>query len=169
MNKKETDWNSIDFNDPDDYAPDLQFCPFCGSESDERVGYNEKLDLLKRSCSNCESIYIEDSQYEIVVLKGGERDWEKYLSQNLTFPFKARVEEISDEELFRFGDPGPIRYKDVLTVIGIRGYFNPYRIVVDVKKGGKKHAVVLSDLSVIDKRSLNYKIVNDYLSWDGSC
>jgi len=162
---KEINYDSIDFNDPDDYAPDTDICSFCGSESDERIGYNEKLDLLKRACSNCGVIYIEDGKGKKTILQGEARDWDAYLSQHLTFPFEATVDEISDEEFFGVGDPGPILYKDKLTVVKVSGDDDKYGIIVDVKKGRKKYAYPLCDLAVADKKSSNYKLVDDYLSW----
>lgn len=169
MAKKEMDYDSIDFTDPDDYAPDTEICSFCGSESDERIGYNEKLDLLKRSCSNCGAIYIDDGKGENIVLKGEKRDWAKYLSQHLIFPFEAIVDEISDEEFFGAGNLPAIRYNDKLTVIGVGGDFDLYGIIVDVKKGKKKYAYPLCDLEVVDKKSSNYKLVADYNMWFANC
>ena len=170
MAKSIVNYNEIDYyNDPDDYAPDTYICSFCGSESDERIGYNEKLDLLKRACSNCGVVYIEDSESEITVLKGEKRDWETYLAQHLIFPFDAIVDEASEEEVFGIGNPGPIRYKDILKVIKVGGDFDLYGIVVDVKKGRKKYAYPLCDLAVVDKNSPNYKLLDDYKTWFANC
>ena len=38
-----------------------------------------------------------------------ERDWVEFLSQHLTFPFKAIVDEVSEQEFFGIGDTAPIR------------------------------------------------------------
>jgi len=164
MMKKKIDWDSIDFNDPDDFAPDTYTCFNCVSETDERIGYNEKQDLLKRACSNCGIIYIEDSKCNITLLEGEMRDWKAYLSEHLTFPFKAKVDEMSDAEAF--GRPVPLRYHDDVTVVGISGDFDMYGIVVDVKKGQKEYTFPLCDLAVVAKKSPNYKLVDDYRDWD---
>jgi len=165
MKKNTIDYDSIDFNDPDDYAPDTDNCSFCGSESDERIGYNEKEDLLKRACSNCGAVYIEDAQGEIIVLKGEKRDWAVFLSEHLSFPFEARVDEASDEEIFGRGDPGPIRYKDRVTVTKTDYEDDLYGVIADIKKGSKKYSYPLCDLAVVDEKSPNYKIVDDYRTW----
>jgi len=158
-------YEGIDFNDQDDYAPDTQICSFCGSESDERIGYNEKKDLLKRACSNCGAIYIEDGQGEITIIKGEKRNWAEYLKQNLVFPFEAVVDEASDEEAFGFGDPEPIRYKDRVTVVNTEFEDDLYGVIADIMKGRKKYAFPLCDLAVVDNTSPNYKLVDDYRTW----
>ena len=170
QNKKlEIDYNSIEFNDPDDYAPDTNICISCGSESDERVGYNEKWDLLKRACSNCGMVYVEDADGEVVVLEGEKREWGEYLRSHLIFPFEAIVDEASDEEVFGVGKPSPIRYKDKLTVINAEFEDDKYGVVADVKKGKKKYTFSLCDLEVADKKSPNYKLIDDYRTWFANC
>ena len=163
------DYDEIDFNDPDGYAPDTDICTSCGSKSDERVGYNEKLDLLKRACSNCGMVYVEDGDGEVVVLKGEKREWGEYLRAHLVFPFEATVEEASDEEVFGIGDPGPIRYGDKLTVLNADFEDDMYGVVADVKKGRKKYAFPLCDLKATDKNSPNYKLIDDYRAWFANC
>ena len=169
MAEKVVGYDGIDFNDPDDYAPDTQICSFCGSDSDERIGYNEKMDLLKRACSNCGVIYIEDGQEKITILKGGKRDWPAYLKQNFTFPFEAIVDEASDEEVFGFGDPGPVRYKDRVTVLNTDFEDDLYGVIANIKKGRKKYSFPLCDLAVVDNTSTNYKLLDDYRMWFANC
>ena len=163
------DYNTIDYNDPDDYAPDRHTCTSCGSESDERIGYNEELDLLKRACSNCGMVYVEDDDGNKVVLKGEARDWEDYLRSHLKLPFEAIVDEASDEEIFGFGDPGPIKYRDKLIVTEVVMDDGMYGIIVDVRKGRAKHAFPLCDMKVANKNSSNYKLVDDYRTWFANC
>ena len=149
------------------YAPDTELCSFCWSKSDERVGYNEKLDLLKRACSNCGAVYIEDGQGRITILKGEKRDWAAFLPQNLVFPFEAEVEytEGSGVELFEFDDPSPFHYKDRVKVLDTDFEDDLYGIIAGIRKGRKKYAIPLCDLSAIDNASHNYKLVDDYKTW----
>ena len=167
MNSKKFDFSAIEFNDPDDYAPDTQICPFCWSESDERAGYNEKEDLLKRACSNCGAVYIEDGQGAITVLKGKKRDWAAFLPQNLVFPFEAEVDDVegSDAELFGFENLNPFRYKDIVKVLDADFEDDLFGIIARVRKGRKKYAIPLCDLLVLDKTSSNYELVEHYKTW----
>jgi len=167
MSNKESDFNGIEFNDPDDYAPDTEICSFCWSESDERIGYNEKADLLKRACSNCGAVYIVDGQGEEIIIRGEKRDWAAFLSQNLDFPFYAEVEGVegSDAELFGVSNPFPFRYKDRVKVLDTDFEDELYGIIAGVRKGRKKYAIPLCDLSVVDTASANCKLVEDYSNW----
>jgi len=169
VKKTKIDYDAIDFNDIDDYAPDVDICPFCGSESDARVGYNKKKDLLKRACSNCGVVYVEDAKCEITILEGEQRDWQTYLSQHLTFPFAAKVDEVSDEEFFGRGDPGSIRYEDEVTVLNTNFEDDLYGVIAEIRKGKKKYSYPICNLAVLDKKSPNYKIVADYRVWFDNC
>ncbi|MDR2650111.1 MAG: calcium-binding protein [Clostridiales bacterium] len=169
MDNKALGYEGIDFSDPDDYAPETEICSFCGSESDERIGYNKKMDLLKRACSNCGAIYIEDGEGEIIILKGEKRNWGTYLKKNFIFPFEAVVDEASDEEVFGFGDPGPIRYKDRVTVTNTDFEDDIYGVIAEIKKGRKKYSFPLCDLAVVDNKSPNYKLLDDYRTWFANC
>ena len=168
-NKHIIDYDKINFNDRDDYAPDTQICMSCGSESDERIGYNEERDLLKCACSNCGIVYVEDVIGEIVLLKGEYRFWDKFLRSHLLVPFAAVVDSASDEEIFGFGKIGPIRYKDELTVISVVNEDVIYGIMVNVEKGKMNYTYPLCDLKVSDPKSPNYKLVDDYRTWFANC
>jgi hypothetical protein len=167
MDCKESDCSALDFDDLDDYAPDVQVCTFCWCESDERVGYNEKEDLLKRACSNCGAIYIEDGQGKIIVVKGEKRDWAVFLSQNLAFPFEAVVEDVegSDAEIFGYENSYPFRCGDSVKVLDTDFHDDLCGIIAGVRKGRKKYAIPLCDLSVKGSSSHNHKLVDDYKTW----
>ena len=101
--------------------------------------------------------------------KEEKRDWETYLAQHLSFPFEAQADEISDEEFFGIGDPGPIRYRDKLKVVNTGFDDDKYGIIAEIRKGRKKYYYPLCDLDVLDKKSPNYKIVDDYRTWFANC
>jgi len=171
MNHKLPDYSDLDFDDPDDYAPDTQICPFCWSESDERIGYNEREDLLKRACSSCGAIYIEDGKGKTIIIRGEKRDWTAFLSQNLGFPFEAVVEDVegSDAELFGYENTYPFRCGDMVKVLDTNFVDDLCGVIAGVRKGRKKYAIPLCDLSVIDNSSLNHKLVDDYKAWFFNC
>ena len=157
------DYRKIKFED--EFEAEDEICAVCGNEAMSRVGYNEKEDLLKFECPECGAIFIEDGERKTTMVKGKKRDWCKYLAENLSLPFEAVVTEISDEELFGAGDPGPIRYKDKLTVISVDFEEDLYGVLVSVKKGRKKYAYPLIDLEPTDKQSANAKLLNNYGAW----
>ena len=169
MNSIVPDYGGLEFNDQDDYAPDTQICPFCWSKSDERIGYNEKENLLKRACLNCGAIYIEDDEGKVTVLKGEKRDWMTFLSQNLVFPFEAIVEDVEgndgDAEHFGYENLYPFRCQDRVKVLDTDFEDDLCGIIAGVRKGRKKYAIPLCDLSVADKTSNNHKLVDAYQTW----
>jgi len=103
------DYSSIKFDD--EFEADDEICEVCGNDSMLRIGYNEAKHLLKFECSECGAVFIEESNDKTTMIKGKERDWGEYLSKNLSLPFEAIVTDVSDEEFFGVGDPGPIRMK----------------------------------------------------------
>ena len=167
MNKSKIDYNNITFNDPDDYAPDTDTCMNCMNETDERIGYNEKMDLLKRACSSCGLVYIEDGEGNRTIIKGEKRDWMAFLSKNLSFPFEANVIEYdgSDAEFFGFEPNSPFRLNDKVKVTKTNFNDENYGVIATIYKGRKKYDIPLCDLEVVDKASLNYKLVDDYKTW----
>ena len=92
-----------------DEEEEEDFCRVCGS-LDISIGYNENAQIYKYDCSNCGSVAAVNNDGELFFIEGGERDWEKYLSENLEFPFIAEITEMSDRELFNPDNPGPICY-----------------------------------------------------------
>jgi hypothetical protein len=99
------------------------------------------------------------------VLAGVDRDdemgclhaWEDRLAGRLSFPFEAKVSE--------FQTRGPLQVGDRVKVTGIGLVDDLYGIIVDVRLGRRKHAFSLCDLEVVDRRSPNYQLVDDYAVW----
>jgi hypothetical protein len=83
--------------------------------------------------------------------------WEEYLEEHLVFPFEAEVEEHQDE--------GPLQAGDRLKVTGIGTADDLYGVIVDVWRGRRKYAFPLCDLAVVDERSPNHELVDDYGTW----
>jgi hypothetical protein len=83
--------------------------------------------------------------------------WEEYLAENLGFPFEAEISEYQER--------GPLQAGDRLKVTGIGLVDDLYGIIVDVRRGREKFAFPLCDLEVVDKRSPNYQLVDDYAVW----
>jgi hypothetical protein len=83
--------------------------------------------------------------------------WEEYLTEHLSFPFEAEVDEAQDR--------GPLRDGDRLKVTGISLLDELYGVIVDVWRGRRKYAFHLCDLAVVDERSPNHQLVKDYRVW----
>ena len=150
---------------------EADICFNCGSESENLTGWNEDKYFSKLECSNCNIVSILDENTgERSVIEGDARDWETFLQDNLVFPFEAIVDECSDREFFG-RNPGPIKYKDTLIVKAVELDDDLRGIIVEVKKKGERRKLYyqLCDLDVVDKASINYKLVNDYRVWDANC
>jgi hypothetical protein len=83
--------------------------------------------------------------------------WEEYLAENLSFPFEAEVDEYQEK--------GPLQAGDRVKVTGIGLVDDLYGVIVDLRRGRRKYAFHLCDLAVIDERSPNHQIVDDYRTW----
>jgi hypothetical protein len=79
---------------------------------------------------------------------------EKHLKDNLGFPFLAEVCEFQVNGILNEGDK--------VKVLGILGSEDLYGIIVKVKLGRKTYHFPLYDLSVVDKKSDNYKLIEEY-------
>jgi len=82
--------------------------------------------------------------------------WSRYLEKALLFPFEAMIVE---------GDIGPLEIGSRVRVHSIAIVDDLYGIIVDVRFGHRKYACPLCDLEAMDKRSLNYRNVLDYVVW----
>jgi hypothetical protein len=83
--------------------------------------------------------------------------WEEYLEEHLAFPFEAEVDE--------FQDRGPLQAGDRLKVTGIGLVDDHYGVIVDVRKERRKYAFPLCDLAVVDERSPQRQLIEDYRTW----
>lgn len=82
--------------------------------------------------------------------------WEKYLEENLRFPFEAEVSEYQER--------GRMRQGDKITVVKISGVDDLYGVIISGKWGSQKIEFPLCDLTVMGK-SVNKQVVSDYAVW----
>ena len=156
----------IDIEFPDAFEEDDELCTICGAEA-ALTGWNEEKMLSRFECAECGAIFIIDDDYNETVLKGEKRDWEKHLSEKLSFPFEARIDEQQGDDLF--GARGPLSYGNKVTVIKVSGEYDMYGVIVKIKKGGKNYEFPLCDLAVDDEESANYKVLELYRDWFANC
>ena len=96
------------------------------------------------------------------VLSGAEAEreafaaWEKYLKENLRFPFEAEVSEYQDS--------GPLHQGDRIKVLTISMVDDLYGVIVSGKRGLRNIDFPLCDLAVIGNER-NRQIVSDYAVW----
>ncbi len=64
-------YNKISFED--EFEAEDEICEACGCDTMPRVGYNEDKDLLKFECPECGTVYIEDSNGKMTMIKGKKR------------------------------------------------------------------------------------------------
>lgn len=140
-------------------------CCICGNEPILRIGYNKKEQMYKNECKNCGAITVAHRETgKITLIKGEARNWEKYLSDNMEFPFIAQIVEITGREFFNPDDPPPIGYMDIVKVLEV--YETPiYGIVAVVQKGRKEYIQPLCFLEAEDINSRNYTEMENYNKW----
>ena len=150
---------NIEFND--EFEEEEEICPICGGDA-QVTGWNEEEELSRFECADCGAIYVYDIDYDMTILKGEKRNWEKFLAANLSFPFKGVVDEYQ-------GEKGPIRQGDFVTVNKIMGEDDMYGVIVEIHANKKKFHFPLCDIGVCDLTSANYKIVHNYGIWFTNC
>jgi len=82
--------------------------------------------------------------------------WERYLAENLRFPFEAVVSEYQDEGALQRGDR--IRVQEISLLDDL------YGVIVSGKWGRRSIDYPLCDLDVVGE-SVNEQIVSDYALW----
>ena len=96
------------------------------------------------------------------VLTGVEDDWEafkaweRYLEQNLRFPFEAVVSEYQEK--------GRLRQGDRIRVLEISVLDDLYGVIVSGKRGSESIDFPLCDLDVVGD-GVNEQLVSDYAVW----
>lgn len=88
---------------------------------------------------------------------GAFKAWEKYLQENLTFPFEAEVSEWQDR--------GPIKTGERVRVLGIELVDDLYGLIVAVKTKHGHYDFPLCDLEVFPDTSPNHQPMKDYAVW----
>jgi hypothetical protein len=83
--------------------------------------------------------------------------WFNYMELNLTFPFKAEVSLESYSTTIRDGD--------IVTVKGLNDFVDLYGILAITLFERKRLYIPLVELIVIDEKSNNYQLTNDYNTW----
>ena len=86
--------------------------------------------------------------------------WQKYLKRSISFPFEAEIAEYQEKGAFRQGDK--------IKIHSILGYEDLYGIIAKIRFNGVVYHFPLCDVDVLDNKSKNYQVVNDYKNWFGN-
>jgi len=157
---------TVDIEFEDIIDEDTEICSFCGA-TDRLTGWNEEKELSRYECSECGAMVVYDGKGNSTVLKGKKRDWKNFLSQNLSFPFNARVDEHQGSVLTK--EKGPLRYGDEVVVEGVTGENRNNGVIAKVRKGKKPYKFQLCDLEADDKGHANFKVLDNYRTWFANC
>jgi hypothetical protein len=150
-----------------EFEEETDICSICGADS-SLTGWNEEKELSRFECADCGAVFIYDNDYNETLLKGEVRDWEKFLSKNLSFPFTAIVTEFQGDNIF-IEEQGPIKQSDKVLVNKVVGEDDLYGVIVAIKIGKKLFHFPLCDLDVLDKKCTNHKLVQNYGVWFANC
>jgi len=163
LNKMEFN-EHFSFNEADD---DDDCCIVCGNEiRNLTIGYNEKEQLLRYICSNCDSVYIStlaNAREDRVLLKGEYRNWPEYLTEKLKFPFEVVITEESDSAFFNDDYDGPRLY-DYAKVLKVFYSFK-YGVEALIRIGRRTYQHILDWVEVIDEDSDNFSEIENYKRW----
>jgi hypothetical protein len=95
-----------------------------------------------------------------------ERDWESWLSAQLSFPFEVRREEDEDDAYFTdIASHQPFRLGHTMKVLGIEDEDDWYGIIVRVREGRRTGYVPLADVEVTSRSDPNFWPVREYVVW----
>lgn len=85
--------------------------------------------------------------------------WDKHLDKHLSYPVQAIVSEEADDWVIKSGT--------ALKIMSITNYVDMYGIIVKVKVGRETYDMALCEIEVLDKKSMDHRLINDYLVWFG--
>jgi hypothetical protein len=91
------------------------------------------------------------------------RDWMKWLTERLTFPFEVKRIENVEENPF---DPetGPFSVGQCMQASGLEEHWK-YEVALKVASGKKKSIVPLADVEVTARDNPNFWPVREYVVW----
>jgi hypothetical protein len=113
----------------------------------EWIGIGSEGELIQSVINSAESFKEWDAS----------KAWEKYLEENLQFPFETLIHEYQER--------GPLNEGDKLKVFGIELVDDHYGIIVACRKERKRYDFPLVDLKVTEKKSINSNIIEAYRTW----
>lgn len=83
--------------------------------------------------------------------------WVEYLDNELTFPIHAIVSDSEDNWLIKSGDK--VIIKSLPHIVDM------YGIIASIRLNGEKYEFPLCDLEAIDKKKVDFQLIDDYRTW----
>ena len=83
--------------------------------------------------------------------------WAEHLDETLNFPIAAIVDETDDY--------GPVKEGAKVSIKSLPHLEDLRGIIAEIRLGRSKYAFPLCDLEVIEKKSPDYKLIDDYRVW----
>ncbi len=93
------------------------------------------------------------------------REWEDWLSENLSFPFEAERKEDLDRNPFLSNKNEPFSLGHVMKVLSIEDEDESYGIIVKVRESKETGYIPLCDLEVTSRKDKNFWPVREYVVW----
>jgi len=133
---------------------------------------------FKKQEKRIESVFPKDSD-DISRRPETIKIYKKYLESNLAFPIELTgIEDFNWEEFYILG-PGDKNeyeelkktrpsYQDIFNMTGLDKYYDDHHglFAKVTRVSDHKHfQIPLVDLKVIDKKSKNYQVLDDYAVW----
>jgi hypothetical protein len=158
--------DTFELDEPGDFEEE-DCCIICGNKLENlKIGFNEKEQLYKYECANCNSVYVipkNAARNEKIFLQGEERNWPEYLLETLKFPFDAEIIESNDREFFDPDYDGPSLY-DTVKVLEVF-YSLKYGVEALVRKGRRTYRQILCFMEATDPNTRNYDELENYKRW----
>ena len=128
--------------------------------------YDSSWDLIKSKRGN---LPRNQSSLNKKYQEWQERDWMKWLKENLTFPFTVKRKEDEDDAYFTdVAKYEPFRLGHIMEVVGLKAKDLRYGIIVKVREKRQIGYVPLFDLEVTSKDDPNFWLVREYVVWDAN-
>ncbi len=93
------------------------------------------------------------------------RDWMKWLTKHLSFPFTARREEDMDDEYYEEDAPFQVGHTMQILGFAMDEEDDLDGVIVNAREKGRRGDVPLADLEVTPKTDKNYWPVREYVVW----
>ena len=108
-----------------------------------------------------------EDAYERKYAEWEEREWWKWLRDNLKFPFEVKRMEDNDDAYF-FTDVAksePFRLGHVMKAIDMELEDHLHGVIIKVREGRRVGHVPLCDVEVTSKENDNFWPVREYVVW----
>lgn len=130
---------------------------------DKQRDVKKEQDLL--SDNNYGSSYGDEGQRIAKVLDGVNpkdemeclQKWVNHLEKKLTFPVQAIVKESESY--------GPVRFGEKVLIKSLPDFVDLYGVIAAIKLKGRTFQFPLCDLQVVDEKTLDFQLIEDYRFW----